>query len=118
MVAVVVAYQGWGSSAQAWGAGSWGTDAASNLPVATAAIGNESVSTDQVLAVTGFTGSTAAGTAIGRGGVITSVTGLSATATALGGDEEHVITWSTIVASQTPSWSDISTSQTPSWIDL
>jgi len=116
VVAVVAAYQGWGSSAQAWGAGVWGTDAASNLPVATAAIGNESVSTGHVLAVTGIAGTTSAGTAIGRGGVITGVTGLSATATAMGGAEEHV--WSEIVSSQTPSWGSISTSQTPSWGDI
>ena len=118
MVAAVVAYQGWGSSAQAWGAGVWGTDAASNLPIATAAIGNESVSTERshVQAVTGIAGTTSAGTALGQGGVITSVTGLLATATAMGGDEEHV--WSEIVTSQTPSWGSISTSQTPSWGDI
>lgn len=116
MADTIVAYQGWGSSAQGWGDGTWGTDAATNIPAATTALGDESVALDQVLAATGLAGTSSVGIALGRGGLIATVTGLSATATAMGGTEEHV--WSEIDASQTPSWANISTSQTPAWTDI
>ena len=123
----------WGTDA--WGFDTWGGEHVSTAVTgfsATSAIGNETILLVLTVPVTS-TGATASGivgmvtmglqatTTLGGGYVVSAgagvtVTGLSATATAMGGAEELV--WSDVVTTQTPSWAAIATSQTPSWSEI
>lgn len=114
----------WGSDA--WSSNTWGGEGVSTSVTglsATSAVGNETILLVLTVPVTS-TGATATGiigmvtmgfgmaASLGSGYVVSAaagvtVTGLSATATAMGGAEELV--WSDVVTTQTPSWAEVST---------
>ena len=113
MTDAVVAYQGWGSSAQAWGEGAWGTDEATGIPIATGAVGTVSLVTDQILAVTGEAGTGAVGTVAISAGCTVFPAGILATLS-----EGEVVIWIRIGTAQTPGWGVITDTQTPGWGDI
>ena len=123
----------WGTDA--WGFDTWGGEHVSTAVTglsATSAIGNETILLVLSVPVTS-TGATASGiigmvtmglqatTTLGGGYVVSAaagvtVTGLSATAPAMGGAQE--LGWSDVVTTQTPNWAAIAASQTPSWSEV
>ena len=104
MADVKVVFQGWNSSTQGWGEGSWGNDVA--VPQATTSVGSVSVTADANVSVTGVVGTTA----IGR----TTETILPTWGEII---PDQNASYSTVTPSQTPSYSTITPSQDPSWLD-
>ena len=77
MANIVVAFEGWNSSTQAWGSAGWGQNVA--VPGATAGLGSVTVSADANVTVTGVAGTGSVGSVTVSADANVDVTGAAGT---------------------------------------